>query len=152
MAKLINMFFILIAIQAMLLLYYNPTTTGGDPGSSIWEFIMNIDNWNSLGFILAMVGIAAGIGLVGVAASAIFAFKTDFLIFAAAIPGFISMGVIFVNLANVFRDFLTGMIFTDCLAVVGSCAAVNTIVALTIGPFAFYYVWTIVEWWRGKDY
>ena len=151
MAKLINMFFILIAIQACLLIYYSPEDVA-DPGSSIWEFIMNIDNWNSLSFILAMVGIAAGIGLVGVAASAMFAFKTDFLIFAAAIPGFMSMGVIFVNLANAFRNFLTNTIFTDCLAGVGNCAPVNTIVALTIGPFAFYYVWTIIEWWRGKDY
>ena len=28
----------------------------------------------------------------------------------------------------------------------------NLAVSLLVGPLAFYYVWTIVEWWRGKDY
>ena len=166
MAKLITMFFILIAIQACLLVYgghCNNLTPGldgifgtdddicSDAGTNIWEFIMNIDNWNSLTFILTLVGIAAGIGLVGVAAGAVFGFKTDFLLLAGAIGGIISMGVIFVNLANTIRDELIARIFTGC-TLTGSCSPANFIVAIIVGPFALYYVWTVIEWWRGKDF
>lgn len=166
MAKLITLFFILIALQACLLFYgghCNNLSAGldgiygtdddvcNDVGNNIWEFVTNIDNWNSLTFILAFFGIAAGIGLVGVAAGTVFGFKTDFLLLAMAIPGMITMGVIFVNLANTIRDDLISQVFTGC-SLASSCSPANFIVAITVGPLALYYVWTIVEWWRGKDF
>lgn len=150
MAKLITMFFILIALQACLILYANPTTEDTD----IWTFVTNVDNWNSLTFILGLIGIAVGIGVVGIAIAG-FGYKTDFLIFSLAIAGFISMGVVFVNLANVLRDELIARFFTSCAVTdftSTACSPVNWIIAIVIGPLAFYYVWTVIEWWRGKDY
>lgn len=149
MAKLFTMFLILIAIQACLIVYTDQTPINTD----IWSFVTDMTRWGTLNFVLAIVGIAAGIGLVGVIAASTFGFKTDFLIFAPAIAGFISMGVIFTNLARVFQDELISRIFTTCdLASPLLCAPVNLIIAITLGPIALYYVWTVIEWWRGKDY
>lgn len=157
MAKLMTMFFVLIAIQACLILYGGQTEQGTD----IWNFITNMERWGSLPFVLALIGIAAGIGLVGIAAASTFGFKTDFLIFAPAVAGFVSLGVVFTNLAAFLKNQLTGLLF-HCdpslpAATLASCLSSQTtivtfIIAITIGPMALYYVWTIIEWWRGKDY
>jgi len=151
MAKLVTLFFIMVAIQASLLMFAQQTPQTTD----LWSFMTNIDNWNSLTFILTLVGIAGAIGLVGIAATSLFGFKTDFLMLAPAIAGLISMGVVFINLANVLRDELVSRVFTDCgvsPAALHACAPVNWILAITIAPLAFFYVWTVMEWWRGKDF
>ena len=143
------MFLILIAIQACLLVYADQTPVN----TNIWDFVSNMSRWSTIDFVLALFGIAAGIGLIGVAAGTVFGFKTDFLIFAPAVAGFITMGVVFTNLARVMTDELIGRIFTTCdVNQLSACMPVVLIIAVTIGPVAFYYVWTVIEWWRGKDY
>jgi len=150
MAKLINMFLVLIAIQACLILYAAPMTTTG--GGSIWTFVTNINNWSSLTFILGLIGIATGIGIATIVAGTAFGAKTDFLMFAGAIAGFFSLGSIFINLANVLRDDLISRIFVGPTCTLASCPPVTFLVAITIAPVAFFYIWTVIEWWRGKDY
>ena len=149
MAKLLTLFILLIAIQACLMIY-----TAQDPAETdLWTFIMNMDNWDNLNFILAIVGIAGGIGVIGLAAGSVFGFKTDFLIMASAIYGLISIGVIFTHLANVVRDELISRFFPLCYeGLITNCNIVNLIVALFVGVIAFVYAWTVVEWWRGKDF
>jgi len=145
------MFIVLICIQVALLIYHDPTPEN----NVIWAFVTNLSQWGTLGFILGMVGIAAGIGLVGVAAASTFGFKTDFLIFAPAIAGFISCGTVFVNLANVIRSDLITYFFTTCSIhepLSAACGPVNVIIAIFPGILALIYVWTIVEWWKNKDY
>lgn len=151
MAKLMTMFFILVALQASLMLYH-----GTQQPTAIWEFVMNIDNWSSLEFILSLSAIAVAIGLTGISSGSIFGFKTDFLVMAPAIGGLISIGVVFTELANVIRsEFISRFGLIASGACTGSsvvqCPSANFVVALLIGPFALYYVWTVVEWWRGKD-
>jgi hypothetical protein len=144
------MFLVLIAIQVCLVLYGDQTAAD----TVIWTFVTGLQSWGTLPFILALVGIAGGIALVGVYAASAFGFKTDFLIFAPAIAGFVSCGIIFTNLAKVLQSSLLN-IFTSCdiaNKTWATCGQVDTIVAITIGIPAFIYVWTIIEWWRGKDY
>ena len=170
MAKLAVMFFVLIAIQAMLIIYANQDPAGAGLGGDIWTFIMNLDRWGSRTFVLALVGIAAGIGLIGIIAANTFGFKTDFLIFAPAVFGFITLGVVFTNLAVFLKKeiiamalkcdpgltgttIVEGVVTNNLTYCLDSQAYLsNFIVGIIIGPLAFYYVWTIVEWWRGKDY
>ena len=151
MAKLFSMFVVLIAVQACLILYADPTYTSETP---LWKFVMGINNsWNTLEFITAIVGIAAGVWLVGIAASSIFGFKTDFLVFAPAITGLVSIGVIFINLGRAMQDELISRVFTTCNLISPlTCSPVTFIIAITIGPVALFYVWTVIEWWRGKDF
>jgi hypothetical protein len=151
MAKLFTMFLVLIAIQVVLLIYVTPTAED----TSLWNFIMNINNWNSLPFVLSFVGIAGGLITAGIVAGWALGFKTDFIIFAPAIAGFITIGVIFNNLANFLRAEIIPMFFPDYViegVIIGTPTPVTLIIGLVVGIPALYYVWTIVEWWRNKDY
>ena len=53
------MFVILIAIQIVLLMYGSPD----DTHNVIWDFVTQISQWGSLGFVLGIVGISSGIYL-----------------------------------------------------------------------------------------
>jgi hypothetical protein len=145
MAKLVTMFFILVAIQAVMILYVDPSEYNTIP---IWDFLTNADNWHSTQFIMDLVAISLGIGLLGIAAGTVFGFKTDFLIFAGAIAGFIYMGIVFTDLSSFLRSELISMFYSSTCTL-ASCPMITWIIAVTIGPVAFYYVWTIVGWWRG---
>ena len=145
MAKLATMFFILLAIQAVMFIYVDPSEYNTIP---IWDFVMNSDLWHSSQFIMDLVAISIGIGLLGIAAGVVFGFKTDFLIFAGAIAGFIYMGIVFTDLAAFMRSELMSYMYSSTCTL-ASCPLVNWIIAIFLGPIAFYYVWTIVGWWRG---
>ena len=146
-AKLFTMFLILIVIQASLLIYQ----AGSAEPTDIWKFVWDFNNWSSLAFILSLVGIAAGIGIIGVSAGSSFKFVTDFIVMGPAIAGLLSIGVVFTNLGKAMYNELVNRIFTECLLTT-SCTPATFIIAITLGPLALYYVWTVVEWWRGKDY
>lgn len=145
MAKLFTMFLVLIAIQACLIIYADPSSLTTD----LWTFLINMDNWNNITFIIGLVAIASAIGLTGIVAGTMFGFKTDFLIMAPAIAGLISMGAVFVQLGSSIKSELAARVFPACGAV---CLPANFIIAITLGPVALYYAWTVIEWWRGKDY
>jgi hypothetical protein len=150
------MFFILIALQAGLLIFYDQTLAPGEsPGNDteLWRFLWTMDNWSSAGFILTIGAITAALLLSGISAGTSFRFITDFVVMGPAILGLISIGVVFTNFANMIRDELISRIFTECLDLAPiACDPANFLIAITIGPIAFYYVWTVCEWWRGKDY
>lgn len=148
MAKLITMFMILIALQGAMMLYANGSTND----NNIWTFVWNMDNWGSLSFLISLSAIALAIGLQGISSGSIFGFKTDFLVMATAITGLISIGAVFTNLGNLIRQDLIARFFSVCAdPSTTTCYPATFIIALTIGPLAFYYAWTVVEWWRGKD-
>ena len=151
-AKLFTMFLILIAIQAVIILYNGQTVASTD----LWTFVMGfaIVSWSNLGWILTMGAIASAIFFSGISGGNVFGFKTDFIIMAPAIAGLISIGVVFSNLAGLIRNFLISSIFTACPAnnLHLICPPTDFLIAITLGPIAFYYVWTVAEWWRGKDF
>lgn len=145
------MFIVLICLQAVLLMYTNQTPTN----NVIWMFVTTLSNWGTTGLVLGILGIAGGIGLVGVAAASTFGFKTDFLIFAPAIAGFVSLGTVFANLWLVMADDLRNHIFTTCTLAAPlsvACGPVNLICGLVVGIWGLIYVMTILSWWRGQDY
>lgn len=149
MAKLVTMFLILIALQAALILYSDQSPQQTD----IWTFIWNVQNWSSMGFFVTLAAIASAVALAGITGNAL-GIRLDILIFAPAVAGLIALGIVFTNFANAIRDELIARIFTSCgvseAAIVG-CTPATFLVAIIIGPIAFYYAWTIIEWWRGKD-
>lgn len=144
------MFVILIAIQAVLLIYADQTPQNTD----LWTFVMgfSLANWGSIQWILTLGAIASAIFFSGISGGNVFGFKTDFIIMAPAIVGLISIGVVFTNLAGVIRNFLVNSVFTTCIPAPMACTPANFLIAITLGPVAFYYVWTVAEWWRGKDF
>jgi len=153
MAKLFTMFLVLIAVQACLVLYIGESNEVAG-SNAIWDLIMNVNNWGNLNFLASLVGVAMGIGLVGIAAASVFGFKTDFLLFGSMITGLIALGSVFISLFNTVRSNLISMIFDSAgctLADTTSCFEANLVSALIVGPVALYYIWTVIEWWRGKD-
>lgn len=144
MAKLMSMFLVLIAIQVGLILYAGQDAAQTD----IWTFIMNMGQWGTLDFVLAILGLT-GIGLIGVTAASAFGFKSDFIVLAVAIPGLISIGLVFSNLAKYLSAELIAIFDPTCAL---PCLPINFIVGLIVGPIALYYVWTVIDWWRGKDF
>jgi len=144
-ANLGTFFILLIAMQACLFLYQGQEQTA-IANNSLWDFVWNTQNWANTEWALAFVGIAGTLGLIEIASSA-FGFKTDFIIFSVAILGFISMGVVFVNFWNVIGSDFASLFGCDS----PTCTPVNWIRAVFLGPIAFYYVWTVVNWWRRAD-
>lgn len=153
MAKLETMLILMIVVQAVMILTVGQEVTTIDPitnetTTSLWQFATNTENWNSYQFITGFLGIASIIG-VGVAIGAALGFITDFIIFAVAVAGLISMGgVFFMNLAQVLRDNLTTLF--QCVDP-GSCEPVSWIIGVVVGPLFVLYVWTVISWWRGRD-
>ena len=149
MAKLFNMFVLLVAIQAVLLIYGNVDAASDNV---LWTFVNNIWDWGATDFLLAFFGIAGSVGLVGIAASGIFGFKTDFLIMATAIGGFLSIGAVFAQLATFIRADLVGHFFPLCATSPATgCGPINLFIALLVGVPALYFCWTVIEWWKNKD-
>lgn len=151
MAKLVGFFLVLIAIQACLLIYQNPCKDEGGvqvcpADSSLWGFMNNPSQWADTQFILLFLGVASGITIVGLVAGSTFGFKTDFLVFAVIIGTLFSWGAITAQLYSVFNNAIAGWLFGE------TCAASRMITLIVIGPFALYYIWTVLEWWRGRDY
>jgi len=148
MARLQTMLIILICIQFCLILYSDQTVQATDT----WELVTNSANWNNTTFILSIIGIAGSIGLVGIVAGSIFGFKTDFIIFAIAIPGLISLGLPFVNLYNVLSSEITSRFFPGCgVGIATGCNITNLILATTLGAVFVFYVFTVIDWWRNRD-
>ena len=152
------MFLILVALQACLILYASPSIDGTPVHQTdLWLFMVSLDMWSSIGFIVTLGSIAAAITFVGISSGGTFRFLTDVILFSPVIIGLIGLGVVFTNLANLVADELTTRLFPECMsdafiASGFSCNPVIFLVAITIGPIAFFYVWTVIEWWRGKDY
>lgn len=126
----------------------NSTTT-----NALWGFVTNIEDWDSGQFIIGFVTIAVTLMAAGIIAGAVFGFKTDFIMFAALIGGLVSIGSVFIQLANIFRSDISTM-FTDTARGIycNNCGVANLMTALIIGPFAFYYFWMVISWWRGQDF
>lgn len=147
MAKLVNMFLLLIAIEACLILYTDHATSA----TALWDFVTHLDQWNNLQWIIALVGLAGAVSLLGITSGSSFRFITDFIVVAPAIAGLISIGVVFVDLANVVGNDLISRFFITCGAL-STCPPAIFIIAITIGPIAFFYVWTVISWWRNTDF
>ena len=185
MARLLTMFMVLIALQAVLVLYTAGTaspgnscsihtlggssecgshsgcswdagtsTCTGTESNSLWTFLIQTDKWNSTFFIILMVGMSLTILIPALfIGGATFRFITDFMVFAPAVGFLIAIGVVFMNLAAFIRsEILARILPTWCMTPGGGlCPTGVYILAVFVAPFAFYYMWTVIEWWRGRD-
>jgi len=170
MGKFGNMLIILIIIQAVLIIFHgqdcttytsisgnplfgNVTESGGNTTTtcgSVWEIVVNPDRWNSVTFILTFILVAGGLGAAGAIVGTYFGFTTDFIVFAPLIASLAAMGVVFTNLYTTLFNPLVSMF--ECVDLTGQCAqTVRYILIPLVGIPAFYYFWTLIEWWRGKD-
>lgn len=138
---------LLIAIEAVLILYSDHTIAS----TALWGFVTNIDQWNTTTWIIALVGLVGAVSLLGISSGSSFRFITDLVVFAPAVAGLISIGVVFIDLANVIAGDIIARFFPTC-GTLATCPPAIFIIAITIGPIAFFYCWSVIEWLRGKDF
>jgi hypothetical protein len=147
MAKLGNFFLTLIGIQIALCLYLGIDS----PATAMWDLITHPFKFSSTDWILSSLAIVATVGWVtAITVGQVFGFKTDFIIFAPAIPGLLSVLLIAEQLWTALEGKLYPL-FCNTANVSITCPTVQWILWLTISPLIFYYAWTVLEWWRGKD-
>lgn len=153
MAKLFTLFLVLIAIQAAILIYGGGDNAESNPQqNTLWSFVTRMDLWESSNLITVFGTIALALVAGGITSGSYFTQKLDFPIMAAVVGGLLSIGAVFSQLADIFRSELMARVFTACTGTSWTaCPSANFIVAMVIGPLAFYYAWTVVEWWRAKD-
>ena len=148
MDKLFTMILLVIGIEFCLVLY----STTNVEHTTAWDFVTAIDQWNSTHFFLIFGGIALALTLGGISAGSSFKMVTDFTSLATVIVGIMSMGVIFISLANAIRSNLCSTFFNSCGPVVGGVAqgmaGANLFTAILVGPIALYFCWCVFNWWR----
>ena len=145
MAKLIAMFMILIAIQFCLILYMDQPANN----TQLWKFVTGVNNWGTTDLIVLFSTLAGGLLLAGIASGGTFRFVIDFTVVSQAIAMLFGFGVVFMNLESVVRKEFVSRFFPGCP--INTCTPAILLSAIIIGPFALYYLWSVIEWWRGKD-
>jgi hypothetical protein len=174
MARLLVFIMILIALQAGIVLYYNPVqgstcTTDADcdiaggstcvegacekTSSTIWTFLINLSrNRSSSDWILLITGFALATLVTGVIAGSLIGVKvTDFIIFAGLVATLLGFVSIFGAFAAIMRDEIISRLGTVDGCTVTVCPAIDILTLLSIGVMGFIYVWTVIDWWRLKD-
>jgi hypothetical protein len=138
------------------------TCAGSCESPSLWKLFFN-PTGVPLGdgeFILVFIGLAGALAVfAGIALTTIFGTRTDTQLFAPMVGGLIITGaVIFINLYNFLQREIINLFFISetsvCrIAETGtvSCPVVQIILAISLMPFLFIYIWSVLEWWRGKD-
>jgi len=149
MARLANLIMIALLVQACLILYGTSTDTSGN----IYSLIVNPSGWESNWMVLSLLAVALFTTTSGIAAGTIFGFKTDFLLFGTTISGLLALlAVPLINLWQVAYMEFIAVFMPGCGAGVEfGCAQADLIVGVLFGPILIMVIWTVVDWWRGRD-
>jgi hypothetical protein len=144
MAKLLTMFIVLIVIQFCLIIYANQQAES----TQLWEFVTGFNNWDKTSLYVAIGTLAGTLLLAGIASGGSFRFVTDFIVAAPAIAMLMSFGVVFINLEALLRKEIIARFFVGCSP---NCPPAILLTGIMLGWLALYYLWSVLEWWRGKD-
>ena len=146
----------LIVLQAVLTLFEGMTPAN----TSLWQVATNPQNWNNLTFILVITGISLGVLGTGAFLGAVFGLKTDFMVFSSMVPGFLSLFVPIMNFAMVIGKYMANIfcsspIFSGGVPIPANwnwviCPGAFWMVIITGGIMGVYYIFTVLDWWRGR--
>ena len=144
MAKLMNLFMIMIAIELSMMLYAS-TTPSYNP---LWQVLVS-PSWNSLLILVTAGSIAVGLGWgAAVVMGSVFGLKTDFMVFAVMIPGIFTWGTLIYD----FRKLLYAEFAPKFMCKAGAlCIPADVIAILTGGILALWFIFGVIDWWRGRD-
>ena len=138
----------LIALQLTLLVMDSSAASQ----TGLWKFATNPTEWKTQDFIKDWLGITAALTSIGIIVGVVIGIKTDFMILAAAIPGLVGLAAPpMINLSNVVGRGVGGLACDlEGLVWIG-CQPAVLVVGLLVGTMAVYFVFTLIEWWRGRD-
>ena len=148
MGRLMSLMIFLVALQAILILF-----EGMSPAATaIWTAATNPFDWASLVLIIEIAGISLTLWGAALMIGSVLGIKTDFMIFAALISSLLTFGVVISDFAGVIGKYISGIFCAGVLASDwASCPAAVWLVTITIGILGIYYIFSVLEWWRGSD-
>jgi len=139
MAKLAGLLLLVFAINIGLVLIAGQSI----PGNSLYNFLINPQDWNAstmLGWLISDIALIGGTALV----IGSVAFKNDFLAFAGISTVFLSFGA---QLFQLFQWVQSQPIFGG----IGPEGFGTWAATFFVSPIVLLYIYTILEFWRGKD-
>lgn len=138
MGKLLNLLFVIFAIQIALALF---TVDEFDKGS-IWNLLVHPENWSETGFIAFLIANKFLVGgLTTIVIGSIW-FKSDFVVFAGITSVLFSFGTVFFNLWQyVNRQGILG----------GEIGGYSWVSILFVSPLILMWLIVLLDFWRGKD-
>jgi hypothetical protein len=151
MGKLTTLMLFLVALQITLVVFDSADAAY----TGLWTFVTGPTNWSSSEFILAWLGVSAALAAIGIIVGNVIGIKTDFMVLSSMLPGLISLGMPpIANLANLVGREIAALACGYAIIYdttwLGCPTAVYT-AAITAGAIAAYFVFTLIDWWRGRD-
>lgn len=128
MANKFTNYFLLMA--GVNLLFYFFGLIGGGATDTLISLLLNINSLASSSKMLIFIGLPIGV-LAASFGVAVLGFRADLVVFAVAVTPLIGFG-------------------WDFLVVFNLIASINAVFAvLVLSPLMFFWVLTVLEWWRG---
>lgn len=133
MGKMIYLLVTVIAVQFVLIF----TGASEIPGSSLWDIFINPAEWNKLSLLSLMQDSMLIIGAGALIGGLII--KNDLMVFSGLSGVLFTFGI---SLYNLWQQIAKEPSFGG---------AGETIASFIVGPLVFLYIFTVIEWWRGRD-
>lgn len=128
------MLLFIVAINLSIVIFVG----GNVPFSSLWDLIVNPQNWSNLS-LMGLIGDAVALSaVVGIVVGSFWT-KSDFLVFAGITGVFLSFGISFAELYSRLNQW----------EVLGQS---NSYIALIFAaPLVITYIYVILKFWRNAD-
>ncbi len=125
----------LLVMSGLMLLFYFGGLISSTPNSALLNLLLDPESMQTLPLALKVIMVLQGIG---VAAGAIFI-------------GYVTHGKVDLIVLAPFTVYLFNLGW-DFLVVYQNVAAVNKVMGILLfSPLFLLYMFTILEWWRGRD-
>jgi hypothetical protein len=136
MGKMVYLVMTVIAVQLTLYLVFDV----GFPLASLWLLFLNPQNWDSLSLTAMITDAFTVVGVSAIIVGTLF-WRNEFLVFAGLAAVFYSFGK---QLVNLWQQIAGQSFF-------GDAASSSLVASIIVGAIIFLYIFTIFEWWRGRD-
>ena len=139
MGKMIYLLMAVIVTQIALLVVFNVPI----PGSTLWDLFFNpYASWSNLSLTSLIADTISGIAIGGIIIGT-FIFKSDFLVLAGFAGVLFTFGI---GLANAWQQ-----LNSQFLAYTAATTVANMGASLVVGTLAIFYIFVVIEFWRGRD-
>ena len=152
MGRLTGLLILLVAMQATLILFEGttPETT------AIWSVVTAPWEWGALGIIIEIAAIAATLYGATVLIGSVLGIKTDFMVLAVLVATLFGFGAVLAQFSGVIGKYACNIFCEvgdlDVAATTWTtCPAAVWFVAITAGALSLYYIFAVLDFWRGRD-
>jgi hypothetical protein len=136
MGKLVHLIMSIIAVQLVLFLFFDV----GFPLASVWQLFLDPTSWSTLSFSTMFSNVFSTLSVGAFVGGMIF--NSEILVFAGLAGTLYTFGQ---QLSNLWQQIAGNAFFG------GVTAAGGFIASILCGALIVLYIFTVIEWWRGRD-